>query len=113
MSKNETRLFEQIQPEHYVLEIEPNKKDMTFRGTVIIRGRKIGRPSQRLTFHQKDLTITSTTITKIHKNEETDMHVDRINVQKSFDEVRLHTKDMLIPAEYNITIAFTGKITKP
>lgn len=108
-----TRLFEQFQPEHYVLEVEPNKKDMTFRGTVIIRGRKIGRPSQRLTFHQKDLTITNATITKIHKNEETDMHVDRINLQKSFDEVRLHTKDMLVPAEYNVTIAFTGKITKP
>ncbi len=113
MSKNVTRLFEQFVPEHYELELEPNKTTMTFKGTVIIRGRKIGRPTQRLTFHQKDLKVTSATITKFYKGEETDMHVDRINTQDTFDELRLHTKDKLVAGQYSVNIEFNGTITKP
>ncbi len=113
MSKNVTRLFEQFKPEHYTLELEPNKTDMTFSGTVIIRGRKTGRPSQRLTLHQKELKITSATITKIHKGQETEIAIDRINTHKSFDELRLHSKEMIYPGEYIVRVEFNGQITKP
>ncbi len=113
MGKKVRRLFEQFQPEHYQLELHLNRQAMTFSGMVTIRGKKIGRPSQRLTFHQKELKITSAKVVKHDKKAEKPLEVARINNQNSFDEVRLHTDEMVYPGEYSVTIEFEGKITKP
>lgn len=113
MSKKVTRLYEQFQPENYNLSLKLEREDMTFSGTVIIRGKKVGRPSQRITFHQKELKITSATITKHDKKGDKELPISRINNQASFDEVRIHTKDMVYPGNYTITMEFEGKITKP
>jgi aminopeptidase N len=106
------RLFDQFKPEHYVLDLVPNKKNMTFTGTVKLTGKKTGPPSRRITLHQKALKIHSATVVHMTKKGQKDIHVDRINLQKSFDEVRLHTSDALIAGNYEITVSFSGTITR-
>ena len=113
MAKKVRRLFEQFQPEHYELELVPDREAMTFTGKVTVRGKKVGRPSQRLTFHQKELKITSAVIVKHDKQGERPVEVSRINNQNGFDEVRLHAGDMLYPGEYTVTMTFAGMITRP
>lgn len=111
MTKQSPRLLNQFIPEKYTLRIEPNQSKMTFTGSVTVRGRKVGRPSQRLTFHQKDLKIDHAVIKRIDKKPQ-EFTVDRINTHATFDEVRLHTTEQLFPGEYEVTMHFSGKITR-
>lgn len=111
MSKNVTRLFEQFQPTHYKLHLVLDKKALTFHGVVTIVGRKVGRPSQRITLHQKELKISRATITKHDKHGDSDVPVTRVNLQKTFDEVRLHGDALIYPGEYSVALEFSGKIT--
>ncbi len=110
MSKKVTRLYEQFQPEHYDLTLDVDRTGMSFSGSVTIRGKKVGRPSQRLTLHQKDLKISQASAVKHDKNGEHPVNVTRINAQDSFDEIRLHSDDMIYPGDYSITMEFSGKI---
>jgi len=110
MGKSVTRLFTQFQPEQYDLRLAPDGDTMSFTGSVIIRGRKVGRPSQRITLHQKGLTIDSASVTKHDKKGDTAVSISRINKQKSFDEVRLHSDGMIYPGSYTITLEFSGNI---
>ncbi|HSX46944.1 MAG TPA: M1 family metallopeptidase [Patescibacteria group bacterium] len=112
MAKDVKRLYEQFQPNKYLLDLTVDREAMTFHGRVIITGRKTGRPSQRLTFHQTNLKITRTHITKHDKKDDEVLDVDRVNVQKSFDEVRLHTKQMMRPGLYTVRLDFEGRITR-
>lgn len=112
-SKSVKRLFNQFQPNQYGLAFTIDPEALTFSGTVMIRGRKTGRPSERLTFHQKELKITAATITKHDKKGDQFHEVSRINNQDSFDEVRLHAAEMLYPGDYTITMDFEGVITRP
>ncbi len=112
MTKTVSRLFDQFHPSHYQLSIHPDKQKLTFTGTVTIQGRKIGRPSQRIVLHQKELKVTKATITKTDKKGSREVVVDRINAHKAFDEVRLHTTELLYPGDYTVTLSFSGKITK-
>ena len=111
MGKTAKRLFEQFQPEHYDLSLVPDASAKTFTGSVVIKGRKTGRPSQRLTFHQKDLKITSAQVTKHDKTGDETIKIDRINTHASSYEVRLHAGKTLYPGRYTITLEFSGKIT--
>jgi aminopeptidase N len=113
MTKSVRRLYEQFKPEHYTLAFKPNPDNMTFTGTVTISGKKTGRPSERLTFHQKELKVTAATIIRHDKKGDQTMPVERINLQKTFDEVRLHSSKMLYPGDYTVTLEFNGKITRP
>lgn len=113
MSKSVRRLFETFAPEHYELELAPDRDDMTFTGKVSLTGLKKGRPSQRLTLHQKGLTITKAALVAHTQTGKKTIPVDRINSQKSFDELRLHTKESLRPGKYTVTLSFHGSITKP
>lgn len=112
MPKKVTRLYEQFQPSSYDLSLAPDPKSMAFSGTVTIRGRKTGRPSQRLTFHQKGLEVTKATVTKHDKKGDQQIEINRINNQNSVDEVRLHSEGQFYPGEYTVTMAFKGKITR-
>ena len=112
MSKDVRRLFGQFQPEHYDLHITPDAEAMQFSGSVTIKGRQAGRPSQRLTFHQNGLKITKATVVKHDKKDQQTIVVDRINLHKGFDEVRLHTKDMIYPGQYTVTLEFSAPITR-
>ena len=113
MTKSVKRLFQEFQPKHYVLDLVPDRDNKTFTGSVIITGQKIGRPSQRLSFHQKDLKVTKATITKNDKKGDQDISVSRINYQKTMDEVRLHADQMLYPGQYTVRLEFHGEITRP
>ena len=85
---------------------------MTFSGSVIVSGHKVGRPSQRLTFHQKELKITHVHVVHHHKDGDQNVSIDRTNHHGSFDEVRLHAKKLLYPGSYTISLQFEGKITR-
>src|SRR6478736_6303924 len=113
MSKKVRRLFELFQPKHYDLHINPDRETMTVSGHVSITGQKTGRPSQRLTFHQKGLKISGAQIIKHDKKGDREIPVARVNLHAAYDEVRLHADEMLYPGQYTIKLNFAGTITKP
>ncbi len=111
MAKSVTHLYEQFKPEHYELSIHPNKQKMSFSGTVTITGKKSGAPSQRLTFHQRDLKVTKAWVTKHDKHGDTEISINRLNTHNRLTEVRLHAEQMLYPGNYSVKLEFSGKIT--
>jgi len=112
MSKKVTRLFEQYNPKHYDLFLNISKDKQSFTGIVSISGRKVSRPSKRITLHQKALKIKKATVFQKQKNGSFDeLELSRINTQDSFDEVRLHSSKLLYPGEYTLTLEFSGNIT--
>lgn len=107
------RLYEGFQPKTYHVDIDPDRESMRLAGAVTIQGQKTGRPSQRLTFHQHGLTITEATITKLDKKgAASQIPVTRISHHRSFDEVRLHTDELLYPGAYTVTMKYRGEITR-
>jgi aminopeptidase N len=113
MGKNVTRLYEQFQPDRYQLQLEVDDEAMTFKGTASIQGKKVGRPSERFTFHQKDLKITKATVIRNDKDGEHPVNIVRINNQDTLDEVRLHSDKPIRPGNYSVVLEFEGKITRP
>ena len=113
MKKAVNRLYEQFQPGHYTVALQPDREARAFRGQVTLSGKKVGRPSKRLTFHQKKLHITGATITKHDKKGDQTITVVRINNQNSYDEVRLHVDEPLYSGSYTITFEFNGEISTP
>jgi len=111
--KKVRRLYSQFQPKHYEIFLDPDRETAFFTGRVLITGRKIGRPSSRITFHQKGLKITAAKLTKNDRKSTYQVPITRINTQNKLDEVRLHTSDQLFAGEYTIELQFSGKITKP
>lgn len=107
-----TRLFEQFQPKNYDLLLDINKEALTFKGTVMVNGRKVGRPSKRITFHQKGLRIIAASIVHHDKKGNNCLSVSRINPHKSLDEIRIHSDRLIYPGEYTITIEFAGQISQ-
>lgn len=111
--KSVARLYKNFQPENYKLHLVIlDPAVLQFNGNVVIRGRKTGRPAQRITLHQNGLTIDSATITRRDKKGEREIPVSRINRQNSLQEVRLHTDELLYPGEYEISVTFHGTITR-
>lgn len=112
MGKDVKRLFNEFQPDNYKLELTPSREAKTFTGTVTITGKKVGRPSMRITLHQKDLKIKSARIIRHDSKGDQEAVVSRINLQKKFDEVRLHSDSMLYPGRYTVALEFSGTITR-
>lgn len=112
MTRNVKRLFAQFQPKKYVLGIDVDRENMTFNGMVIISGQRIGRPSQRLTFHQNGLKVTACHVTYHDKKGDHEVEIDRINHHKAFDEVRLHAKHMLRAGLYTVRLEFEGVVSR-
>ncbi len=111
MAKTAKRLFEQFQPEHYDLALVPDRGSKSFTGKVTIKGKKTGRPSKRITFHQKGLKFSSAKVVKHNRQGDEEVLVERVNTHASSYEVRLHAKAMIYPGSYTITLDFSGKIT--
>src|SRR5207248_2802469 len=91
--------------------LDADRDTMKFKGSVVIRGRKVGRPSQRIVFHQNGLNVLSAKVTKHAKSDEV-VKIDRINNQNSLNEVRLHSSGMIYPGNYTIELEFSGTITR-
>ncbi len=113
MGKKVTRLYEQFQPEKYGLALKIDAEAMVFSGRVMIQGKKVGRPSKRLTFHQKGLKVTDAKVSRQDKKGEQQFEIGRINNQDSFDEVRLHSEALFYPGNYTVILDFEGQITRP
>ena len=111
MSKKLRHLYEQFQPNNYQLTLDIDKTNLKFKGVVVVTGKKVGRPSQRITLHQRDLRITSAKVIKHNKNEDQEIELSRILCHKSYDEVRLHSKDQLYAGNYTLELEFEGQIT--
>lgn len=112
MTKSVKRLYTTFQPEHYDLHLTPNGDTMHFTGTVAISGKKVGRPSQRLTFHQNGLKITKASAIFHDKNGDSEIIFSRINHHATLHEVRLHSDAMLRAGNYTITMEFEAPITR-
>jgi puromycin-sensitive aminopeptidase len=115
MGKTVTRLYQQFQPSKYNLHLTIDEGAMTFTGIVTMWGKKVGRPSQRLTLHQKDLTINEARIVLLDKAGEKakELGVSRVNTHQSQEEVRIHTDETIYPGTYWVSLEFSGKITRP
>lgn len=112
MGKDVKRLFNQFQPFSYQISLVPDRDAKTFSGNVTIIGKKTGRPSKRITLHQKGLKITGASIIKNDKKGDQNIETKRTNLHKKFDEVRLHSDITLYPGEYTLNLSFQGKITR-
>lgn len=104
------RLFEQFKPEHYDLVLNLDIAKGIFEGTVVITGKKTGRPSKRLTLHQNGLKISAAEIIRHEKKSSQDLPLARINRHEKLNEVRLHTEGTAYPGKYTLTLRFSGKI---
>lgn len=112
MTKNVKHLLDQFVPLKYVLDIDVDRDQMTFSGSVTISGKKVGRPNQRLTFHQSDLEITAVHVVKHDKTGDQEVAIDRVNHHQKFDEVRLHATNMLYNGNYTVRMEFKGNVTR-
>lgn len=113
MGKNVKQLLVYFQPKHYDIRLELDKTAATFTGEITLTGRKVGRPSKRLTFHQNGLKITEASAVKHDKNGDKTVPLSRLVHHKSYDEIRLHSDELLYPGSYTIEMKFEGKITAP
>lgn len=112
MGKDVKRLYSQFKPNHYKIELNPDRESKTFTGKVTVSGIKSGRPSKRFTFHQKDLSIKKAVVIKHDKKAEHNIAISRINLHKKFDEVRLHSENLIYPGSYTVELEFSGTITQ-
>lgn len=76
--------------------------------TVKIVGQRIGRPSKRLTLHQKGVRVKTAQINSTHKSKAVTHDVERINHLPTFQQVRLHTSQLQYPGTYTIVLEFIG-----
>ena len=112
MAKQMRRLYQQFHPTSYALELSVDSEKLLFSGMVVINGQKVGRPSKRLTFHQKNLDIKAVKVTRQNKDMVEEIKISRINKQAKFNELRLHSDELLYPGQYSVTIMFEGKISR-
>jgi aminopeptidase N len=110
MSKDVRRLFAGFHPTNYTLTLDVDRDTRRIAGTVVVTGQKVGRPSERLTFHQKGLKVKSASITRHDKRGDQQFAVTRINLQQSYEEVRLHTQEQLHAGQYEVTMTFEASI---
>jgi aminopeptidase N len=113
MAKTVRRLVHYFKPESYLLDISIDQKEMSVSGVVTMKGQKVGRPSQRLTLHQKDLKITSGQIIRHDKSGDREIPISRINCHRSYDEIRIHASEVLYPGNYSVMLHYEAKITEP
>lgn len=96
--KKQPNLLESFDPASYRL--YPKK------GLLIISGQKLGRPSKRITLHQKGLKVTDAQIIKHDKKGDLQKEVSRINHLPTFEQVRIHGDEMLYPGKYTLRLSY-------
>jgi aminopeptidase N len=113
MSKKVARLYSQLQPENYNLHINISEDKKSFTGNVVISGYKTGRPAKRITLHQKGLKVSDVNVVLIdNKNNVSDLDITRVLTHDSYDELRIHSDNEIYPGKLEISMNFSGKITK-
>ena len=112
MSNKINRLYDSLHPLRYELDLSLNSKAATFEGILNLTFIKVKRPSKRITLHLKDLNVLSATLVKKEKNSDRTINIVRINIQKTYDELRLHCDELLFPGEYLLKLSYSGKINE-
>ncbi len=110
MAKKVRRLYSSFKPESYDLVLLVDPKKMKFDGSAVIKGTKLGRPSKRITLHQKDLKVKSVKVIHIDSKSASEIKTTRVNLQNRFNELRLHFDRLLPGGRYEIKIDYEGKI---
>lgn len=106
MAKSIARLYKSFKPTSYKLALSAGEVDSYAEGLITITGQKIGPPSQRITFHQKGLKIIAAKIVRNDKKGSREYEVVRINHLPTFEEVRLHTAELLYPGDYEVVLDY-------
>lgn len=105
MPKSKKILFEFFKPISYSLEVTGKDAQL---GNLVISGRKVGKPSRRITLHQKNLKIVSVKARKFGKaNSVEEIDISRFNKHNNFEELRLHSSSTLYPGNYEIEINYS------
>lgn len=98
---------------------KPNFKPESYRlyikdGSLCVEiiGLKLPPPSKRITLEQSNIKVLRAKIVYKHKKGDIESEVSRINRMKSFGEIRLHTKNLLYPGMYIVTLEYTGELDK-
>lgn len=107
--KKDKILFKDFQPEEYCIEIKPSDNKKTYIGSVKIKAKKTGRPSRRITLHQKNIKILSAKLESLGKKP-TSYVVERVNHLSTFEQVRIHTKEMIYPGFYVLELTYSGNM---
>jgi puromycin-sensitive aminopeptidase len=113
MSNKVTRLYKSFQPESYALDLKIDPETDKFSGVVLIKGKKVGRPSKRLTFHQSDLKILNVEVISSSKQVLQKLKIVRFNNQQTFNQLRIHFNEVIYPGQYQVKITYEGNITRP
>jgi aminopeptidase N len=108
------RLYKNFAPSIYNITLAINKAKLKFSGRVEVIGRRIGRPSKRITFHaeKKYIKIVSAKIIKLKpkKDENPEVKISRIYHHPSSQELRLHSDTTIYPGEYKIELEYEAVI---
>lgn len=93
------RLFISFSPEHYDLNLELDRANREFEGTVTIRG-TLAESVNSIRLHSKGLEIGGVSIDDVEGEAVTDD-----------DVIDLHNHEELQPGEHVVSVTFSGKIT--
>ncbi len=110
MAKSVKQLIGQFEPQNYQIKFDIDKDNNQVTGELIVLGKKVGRPSKRITFHQNHLKISRAEIFNVKLYEQ--ITVSRINLQNKLHEARLHTDSIIYPGLYKVRLTFSAKISK-
>lgn len=113
MTKKVTRLASQFAPQNYKVHLTISDDKLSFTGSAKISGRKIGRPSNRITFHQRALKIDAVKVVGLDKKQGgTDLKPARVVAHQKLEELRLHFDETIYPGDFEIEITYSGHITR-
>ena len=73
---------------------------------VVIEGRKVGRPSKRISLHQRGLRLKQAKVIQLSKLGPIEHEVSRINHLPSLEQVRLHTAQVIYPGKIQIELEY-------
>ena len=101
-----------FRPEAYNLKISINAHSNSYKGNLLITGKKLGRPSQRITLTQNHLKVSHAQVFHLGKQGESEVKLSRINHLNSASQVRLHTAQTLFAGNYKIKLEFSGRLSE-
>lgn len=108
------RLYKNFAPEKYDITLAINKARLKLSGKVQVIGRRLGRPSNRITLHaeKKYIRVTSVKIVKLNpkKGESEEVAISRIYQHPKLQEIRLHSESTIYPGQYKIELQYEAEI---
>lgn len=107
MKMKRENLLSKFRPVLYELEIGPSAGKSNRKVVMKLIGKKIDRPSRRITLHQKGLKINRAAAVRTSKRGDQAHQIIRINHLPSFEEVRLHSNELMFPGDYELELEYS------